>query len=240
MAAVRITAVQMQVSNDIEENLQRIVFHINKHETDFMLFPELCLTGRYPGFGDSSVERACDQIAEACRKRYTTAIVGTGCRDNGLAYNQVRIISDSGELLGTQEQLVPTRDERAWCRPGDELRIFEHGELRFGCLIGNDLWVAPGHGPYPDPRLTHRLCERGARVIFHSAQTGTDPAYTAYFESNIVLRARESRCHIVSANAAPPSGKLNAPTGVVAPDGDWLAACPRHGEQVCHVDVEMD
>jgi predicted amidohydrolase len=240
MPAVRITAVQMQISNQLDENLHRILEHLNKHETEFMVFPEMSLTGRHGGFGEGAVERACEQIAALCRKRYTTAIVGMGHRENGVAYNQARIFSDSGEVLGAQEQLVPPSSERAWCRPGDELRLFEHGELRFGCLIGNDLWVAPGHGPYPDPRLSYRLRERGARLIFHSAQTGNDPAYTAYFESNLRLRAREGGCHIVTANAAVPSGRLNSPTGVVAPDGQWIAVCPLEGEHACHADLDLD
>ncbi len=240
MTAIRITAVQMQVANNLEDNLGRILELLTKHETDYMVFPEMCLTGWHGGFGQKAAESAWDQIAEVCRARYTTAIVGTGSRDNGTAYNQVRIFSASGELLGTQEKLVPTQDERAWCHPGDELRIFEHGELRFGCLVGNDLWVAPGFGPYPDPRLTYRLSERGARVIFHSAHTGSDRSYASYYESNTSLRAKEAACHIVCANAAVPNGNLNSPTGVVGPDGRWLATCPRQGEHVCHADLDLD
>lgn len=240
MATVRITAVQMQVTTTIDENLRNILQHIEKHETDIIVFPEMSVTGWHGGFGQKAAERAWDQIADLCRKKYTTAVVGTGCQENGAVYNQARVISDAGDLIGTHEKLVPTKDERAWCQPGEELRVFEHGELQFGCLIGNDLWVAPGFGPYPDPRLTLRLSERGARVILHSAQTGTDPNYSAYYESNTMLRAKEAGCHIVCANAAPSTGKLNAQTGVVAPDGSWLTVCPRQGEHVCHVDVDTD
>ncbi len=240
MATVRITAVQMQVSMNIEENLRNLLRHIEKHETDYIVFPEMCLTGWHGGFSQKSAERAWEEIAEACRKRYTTAIFGTGCQENGAIYNQARVISDAGELIGTQDKLVPTKDERAWCHPGEELQVFEHGEFRFGCLVGNDLWVAPGLGAYPDPRLSFRLSERGAQVIFHCAHTGADPSYSAYYESNIVLRAKESGCFIVSANAATGTGKVNAQTGIVAPEGVWVSACARQGEQVCHADVEVE
>jgi predicted amidohydrolase len=56
----------------------------------------------------------------------------------------------------------------------------------------------------------------------------------------MALRARESGCHIVCANAAPESGKLNAPTGIVGPDGRWIASCPRDGERVCHTDLDPE
>jgi predicted amidohydrolase len=230
----------MPVSKNLDTNLQTILTALEQHETDYMVFPEMALTGWHAGFGQRSVENACERIAELCRKRYTTAIVGTGFQENGATLNQVRVYSDAGELIGTQEKLVPTKEERGWCRPGEELRVFDHNGLRFGCLIGNDLWVAPGLGPYPDPRLTYRLAERGARVIFHSARTGVDPAYAAYYESNVTLRAKEAGCLIACANAAADEGKLNAQSGIVGPDGGWLTSCPREGDQVCHADIEPE
>lgn len=230
MATIRVTGVQMAVEKKKSENLPRILDTIGRSDCDFILFPEMSLTGYNNDFSDSRTLEAWQQIATACRQSYVTAIVGTGARTDGHAFIQSRIFSDDGAVLGTQEKLVPTEKDREWCRPGDELRVFEYNGLDFGCLIGNDLWVAPGMGPYPDRRLSYQLGQKGARVIFFSANSGSDPAYAEYHNANLLLRARESGCYIFAVNAASKNGPANAPSGVVSPEGEWLTRCKLEGE----------
>lgn len=239
MAMVRVSGVQMAVKSSKKENLPRILEEIAQSDCDFLLFPEMSLTGHNDQFSDQRNEEAWAQIAAACRTSYCTAIIGTGARFDGHAHIQSRIYDDNGELAGTQEKLVPTEQERTWCRPGQELRTFESRGVAFGCLIGNDLWVRPGLGPYPDPRLSLQLGQKGAQIIFHAVNTGADPRYAAYHEANLLLRAREAGCYIVVANAAAP-GPVNAPSGVVGPDGVWLVRAPLDGEQRFTCDLELD
>ena len=238
MTSVRITGVQMHVSDNLSENLERIIRLIETSETDFIVFPEMSLTGYHGQFGQKAAERAWEDIASACRRKYTTAIIGTGCVEDGATYIQSRIISDEGDLIGTHEKLVPTSNDRVWCKPGEELRLFEYQGLSFGCLIGNDLWVAPGCGPYADRRLSFQMGERGARAIFHSIHSGTDTAYRSYYQSNLSLRARESGCFIFTANAASNGGQLNVPSGVVSPEGQWAEKCALQGEHTYSFDLE--
>ncbi len=240
MATLRVTGVQMTVSNNKKENLPRILEHIKHCGGDFIVFPEMSLTGYHNDFSETGVREAWRQIAAACRQYYVTAIIGTGAREDGKAYIQSRIYADTGDLLGTHEKLVPTSGDREWCRPGDELRTFEHKGLNFGCLICNDLWVTPGCGPYPDMRLSYQLAQKGAQVIFHSINSGTSPVHFHYHDSNLRLRAIESRCHIVTANAAVPGKAINAPSGVMSPKGEWLVQCPLDGEHTYSLDIEVD
>lgn len=240
MAILRICGVQMQVSPKLADNLEKIIEHINTCSADFILFPEMSLTGYHGDFGDGATRRAWRQVAEACRQHYVTALLGTGCRENGYTYIQTRIYTGDGELLGTHEKIVPTSGDRKFCRPGEELRLFSHRGLPFGCLICNDLWVTPGCGPYPDPRLSYQLGERGARAIFHSINSGSSAVHIPYHESNLALRAMESKVHIFTANAADPSGPVNAPTGVMSPEGKWLVQCPRQGEHSYVFDYEVE
>ena len=205
-----------------------------------MLFPEMSLTGYNDGFSDARTQEAWRQIATACRQSYTTAIIGTGARDNGHSYIQSRIYKDDGELLGTHEKLVPTELDREWCRPGEALQVFEHFGITFGCLICNDLWVTPGCGPYPDPRLSYQLGQKGAQVIFHSVNSGSSQIHLPYHDSNLRLRAMESKCYIVTANAAPADGPANAPSGVVSPEGEWLVQSPLDGEHTFSYDLDID
>lgn len=230
MATVRVTGVQMVVEPTKKENLPRILETIQRSDCDFLLFPEMSLTGYNNDFSDQRTLEAWQQIATACRQSYVTAIIGTGARTDGKSYIQSRIYSDDGELLGTQEKLIPTEQDRQWCWPGDELRVFQYNDLDFGCLICNDLWVTPGAGPYPDHRLSYQLGQKGARAIFHSVNSGCDQFYFDYHDANLRLRARECGCHIFTVNAASTNGPINAPSGVVSPKGEWITKCALQGE----------
>jgi len=230
----------MQVSPKLNDNLAKILEHIRNCGADFIVFPEMSLTGYHGEFGDKSVRQAWRQIAAACRHSCVTALIGTGCRENGSTYIQTRIYTDEGDLLGTHEKIVPTQSDRRFCQPGAELRIHTYKGLDFGCLICNDMWVTPGSGPYPDPRLAYQLGQKGARTIFHSINSGSNPVYTPYHESNLALRAMESRVHVFTANAADPRGPVNAASGVISPEGRWLVQCPREGEHTYVYDYTVE
>ncbi len=240
MAAIRVTGVQMHVSPRLEENLPVILRHITRCDADFILFPEMSLTGYHGAFSDAATHDAWRRIAAACRQSYVTALIGTGAREDGHVQIQTRIYTDEGDLLGTHEKIVPTIGDREFCRPGEELRTFRRCGIVFGCLICNDLWVTPGCGPYPDPRLSYQLGRRGAQIIFHSVNSGATAIHRPYHESNLALRAMESKTFICTANAATPAGPVNCATGVVAPDGRWLVQCERDGERTYTVDLELD
>lgn len=240
MNSVRVMGVQMRVSNRLSDNVTHITDAILASDADYIVFPEMALTGQTGDFSQKAVERAFDQIAAACRQAYVTAIVSTGFREEDTAHIQSRIISHNGNVLGTHEKLVPTQAEHGWCRPGEELRVFDHHGLTFGCLSGNDLWVRPGLGPYPDPRLTLKLADKGALVVFHSIYSGADPRFTAYHEANLALRAVEGNLYICTANAVASGGPVNCATGVMSPEGEWLVQCPRQGEQTFIYDLELD
>ncbi|MCK5863040.1 MAG: carbon-nitrogen hydrolase family protein [Candidatus Hydrogenedentes bacterium] len=240
MATIRVCGVQMHVASSKKDNLPRILDYIRQGDCDFMVFPEMSLTGYHGKFDEDRTREAWKQIAAACRQSYVTAIIGTGAHIEGHAYIQSRIYSDEGHLLGTHEKIVPTESDRSWCRPGEGLRIFEHNDTLFGCLICNDLWVTPGCGPYPDPRLTYLLSKKGAQLIFHSIHSGNSQIHTAYHESNLALRAREGNLYIITANAAVESGAVNAASGVMSPEGEWLVQCPREGEHKFTYDIDMD
>jgi predicted amidohydrolase len=225
----------------LADNLEKILGHIEKSDCDFILFPEMALTGYHGDFSDKAARSAWEKIATACRQAYVTAIVGTGAREGDATYIQSRIFGDDGSLVGSHEKLVPTQSDREFCQPGEELRTFQHHGLTFGCLICNDLWVAPGWGPYPDPRLSYQLGKRNAQVIFHSINSGSHSLYIPFHDSNLRLRAIESKIYIATANAAVPEGTtVNAPTGVVSPEGEWVVQCPAMGEQQYVYDIELE
>ncbi len=240
MATIRITCVQMGISPSKKENLPHILDYIRQGDCDFMLFPEMSLTGNHGDFDEERTRKAWKQIAAACRQSYVTAIIGTGAVIDGHRCIQSRVYSGEGQLIGTHEKIVATENDRKWCRPGEELRLFEYKGITFGCLIGNDLWVAPGYGPYPDPRLSCQMAKKGAQIIFHSNNSGHNPLYTEFHESNLALRALEGGFYIATANAACDGAPVNAASGTMSPGGKWLSHCPRIGEHKCSLDIEIE
>jgi len=241
MATLRVTGVQMEVKPAKKDNAQRILNLIEHADCDMIVFPSMALTGYNNAFSDSRTQAAWDQIAAECRKTYTSAIVGTGARSDGHSHIQARIFGDDGEVVGFHDMLMPTEADRTWVRPGEELTTFTHGEITYGCLIGNDLWVAPGFGPYADRRLSYQLAHNhGAQVIFHLNNSGIDPTYRDYYDANLRLRAREARCPIITVNAADPNGNLNVPSGVISADGEWIKKVEPRGEHTFTIDLDLD
>ena len=237
--SLRVAGVQMFVSSELEENLNKIINHIRTVDAEIILFPELSLHNALAAFTQQEREEAWAEIAKTCGEAQKMAFIGTWAQQGGETTIQTRIYSKEGTLFGTYDKMVPTRDDRKECVPGKSLHLFEHKGVPFGTLICNDLWVTPGFGSTPDPRLTYQLGEKGAKVIFHAICSGSDQTYTAYHESNLLLRALESKVYICTANIADPRGPVNAASGVVGPDGTWLIQAPREGEQVYTFDLRI-
>ena len=135
---------------------------------------------------------------------------------------------------------MPTLGDREFCRPGEELRTFRHLDVTFGCLICNDLWVTPGCGPYPDPRLAYHLGKKGAQGGVSRDKLGFERGSHAVPRSNLALRAMESQFHIVTANAAGSEGSGERGDGRHVTEGEWLTQCPRTGEHTYSIDIEVD
>jgi len=242
MALVKVAGIQCSVHRDLKENLPAILEQISwagSQHARFVLFPEMALTGYHGDFAQSEIKDAQVLIAEAAREHSVCVLVGTGAKEGPSTYIQVRIVDREGSWVGQHSKMVPTSGDREWCRPGEELRLFQAEGLAFGVLICNDLWVTPGCGPYPDPRLCYQLGERGAQAVFHAINSGSSPEHIPYHEANLALRARESKLHIITANAAVDKGGVNCATGVMGPDGHWLVRCPRQGEQRFVADIDV-
>jgi len=96
MTMIRITGVQMLVSPSKSDNLPKILQYIQESDCDFIVFPEMSLTGYNSDFSDARTQEAWRQIATACRQHYVTAIIGTGARADGVAHIQSRIYTGKG------------------------------------------------------------------------------------------------------------------------------------------------
>jgi len=237
----RIAVAQLRVDGDDQRlnacGILEAIDLAGAEGADFLVTPEMALTGYHGRFEKRLRDELMGQIRAACRRAGVTAIIGAGDKRDGRIHNEQVAIA-RGKILGRHVKMVLAGGDRKWLTAGKVLRVFRHRGLIFGCLICNDLWVTPGSGARCDPRLTLRLARRGARVIFHSINSGAERRYVPFHESNLALRAAEGKLFIATANACA-AGPVNASTGIMGPDGEWVIRCNRRGRRFAVADVPV-
>lgn len=219
----RVTLAQVVVTRNVADNLAnaRTVFlQARDDDADWVLFPEGFLSGYDPGFDQAEVAAAFGEICQLCKEANVIGLVGTGWKEKGETYNQIRIVSPTGHLIGQYAKTCLCYNEQDWTAGGGPV-VLNAGGVTFGTLICNDLWVTPGFSDGPNPHLSLKIARAGARVIFHSVNSGSNQNYRAYHESNHLMRAAEAGCPIVTVNAyAPP--EINARSGVIGTGFKYL------------------
>ncbi len=254
---LRVALAQVAVTEDVAANVERLGRAIEfaaAARADVLLTPEGSLSGYTPFFDRRAVAEALQDVTARAREAGVGLALGT-CyvEDDGLAYNQLRFYAPDGAYLGFHSKTLtcgtltdpPTGEiEHYAVRP---LRTFELCGVRVGGLICNDLWANPACTPQPDPHLTQRLAQMGARVIFHAVNGGRDGGDWSrrvawpYHESNLRMRARAGGVWVVTVdNCWPLELPCSAPSGVISPLGDWATQAAPQGEALAAYTIALD
>jgi predicted amidohydrolase len=230
----RATLAQVVVHKNVEQNLasaRRAMEQAAAEKGEFVLFPEMFLTGYARDIPQNEAAAGMAEIAEMCRKFAVTALVGTAWKEEDKTFNQVRILDATGALAGVYAKQCLTYGDAKTVSPGTTELVFSVASLTIGVLICNDLWVTPGYSDGPNPHLTLKQARARAQVIFHHIFSGSDQRHRSYHESNHFVRAAEAKCPIVAVNAFTPP-EVNATSGVVGTDFRHLVALPRDREAI--------
>ena len=247
---LRVATAQLPVTRDISANaaaIHRALDTAIQEKADILLTPEGSLSGYTPEFDQAEVDRQLAKILDRTRSAGIALALGT-CfvePDDNQVYNEIRFYDAKANLLGFHTKTLlcsslsdpPTGEiEHYGTRP---LRTFELNGIRIGGLICNDMWGNPQCTSMPDPHLSQRLSEKGAQVLFvaiNGGRNGGDwsrEVYWHYHETNMRMRASAGKLWVVSAdNCYPEDIPCSAPSGVLAPDGNWVAKANDQGEQV--------
>ncbi len=256
MPTLTIAALQMLVTLDVAENERSILAGLERaahDEASFLLTPEGSLSGYHSDFDGEAVAAAVERVAAFAKEVGVGLALGTCYQERDgaaeVCYNQVRVYTPEGEYLGYHAKILrcssldhPGTGEMQQFAEGT-LRTFDWRGLRFGALICNDLWATPGFTTMPNPYLAWRLKQMGAQFILHAINSGRDIRNRPFLESCASMWARAVQLPLVQVNAAPADGEpLNAPSGVIAPDGTRYLSVPDRGEEyfVCQLPVGQE
>src|SRR5215471_6161611 len=229
----RITLAQVLTTRDVGRNLttaREVLDQARREGADWVLFPEGFLSGYYAGFDQKKVASAFAEVQALCRKHRIIGLIATGWKQDGKTYDEIRIVDATGKTADQYAKTCLCYNESEFTAGGYPM-IHVLGGTKFGTLICNDLWVTPGFSDGPDPHLTLKLAKAGAQVIFHAVNSGNNLNLRSYQESNLLIRAWEAKCPIVTVDAfTPPTN--NVTSGVVGTDFKYLAELPRDREVV--------
>jgi nitrilase len=193
---------------------------------------------------------ATDALCAAAREADVHVVVGIHERDSdfstGTIYNSLLFISPEGEILGTHRKLVPTHAERiVWGRgDGSTLHVFETPLGRLGGLICWEHWMpltrfamhAKGEqihvAAWPDADEVHHLASR------HYAFEGR--CYVVCVGSYTTAADLPEDFELADAmGVADDDVVLTGGSGIVGPDGRWLAGPVDGREGIVYAELDM-
>ena len=256
--SLRVTVAQIAVTRDISANAKTIHRAIERaivDHSDVLLTPEGSLSGYTPKFDQSRVETELKKIVAKASAAGLALAIGT-CYvepDDGKCYNQIRFYDSKGVFLGFHNKILrcgsmtkpPVGEINHYA--AQPLRTFELKGITIGGLICNDMWANPQCTPMPDPHLSQKLSEMGAKIIFQAINGGRNGrewsrnVYWPFHESNLRLRAKVGKLWIVTAdNCYPTNIPCSAPSGVLSPNGEWVLQTPKQGEQIVTYTIQLD
>jgi predicted amidohydrolase len=164
-------------------------------------------------------DREVRELAGALRGFAVTVVVGMFER-RGNSLRNVALVLRAGEVTGVYAKARP--NEKG-VEAGDSMPVFQAGGLAFAVNICND-------ANYPD--LARRARQAGASVLCYPLNNVLPPATARRWRErtvgNLVARARETGCWVVSSDVAGTCGDQVSfgCTAVVSPAGEVSARVP--------------
>lgn len=164
--ALQVSCVQLHWARSLERNLEQTVRFIRMAAAEgsrVVLFPEANLTGYdFPSvvkLDPREVKQALDRARRTAAEAGIWAIVGTLKKTPDRLLNLAHVISPDGRVAYEYAKVhLAGRDEKAHCRGGDKLALFEIDGVPCTLVICRD-------GRHPE--LYRLPAMAGAKILFH-------------------------------------------------------------------------
>jgi|GEM_PF-292659 len=246
---LRVAGLQMNVTNNITANKERILSAIREAASGkarFLATPEGSLSGYRSEFDQTELSTALQEVLSLAAELKLGLLLGTCFKDDqGLCYNQIRIYAPEGHFIGAHSKILvcspidkPGTGEMLQYQQG-VLQTFVWNNIRFGALVCNDLWATPGYTTLTNPYLPLKLKEMGAQVIFHSINSGTSQRYRNFHESSAELWALNLKIPIMEVSAAHGNEKINAQSGLIDQNGMRSVVVSDTGDHLFFCEIEL-
>jgi predicted amidohydrolase len=235
---LRVAAVQMRSSRDLDANVRRTVELLRRCAADGVqvaVFPECSLTGYFndliPKLPARQLAAAEEQVCRACQELRIAAVIGTPVRDGDQLFNSAVVIDPGGKV---RERYHKVQLAEAWPTPGDHLSVFRLQGVPCCAIICHD-------ERYPE--LVRLPVLAGARVVFylsHESALAQEHKLQPY-RAQIQARAAENTVYVVHANA-PANADATGSHGqsrLIDPDGNLLREASLFREEVVAATLDL-
>lgn len=256
---MKITASQFPVTENIQDNLNNIIKVLESNpDSDWLLTPEGSLSGYcFNAIHEGTTSQkqdyftALDELEIYLRDNKRSVVLGTGhIEQDGFPYNQLRYYYQ-GQLVTAYNKQLLTRTvsglgEYYYYLAGHENVIVEIApDFPVAGLLCNDAWAFPGASPDGDPYLWKELSD--CKVVFVASNCAIDSHSEVVYdwhESHLRMWAMANQQYVISSTATTDMmggtiERVQAPAGIIGPDGNWLAKCTQTTPIEC-VSVELD
>jgi predicted amidohydrolase len=238
---MRIGAMQMRLSTNLETNLKKIEKSMAKaaeQGVEILNFPETCLTGylfeSFLNVKNEDINNSIDHLSAQSQEKGVSIIVGTPYWENKQWFNSVAVLlADGRRYIYHKINLVSY--EQDYFVPGSETVTFTINQMTFGTIICRDQNF---------PELSRRIKDAGAQAMFIScAHFYAPPEARLKIEKNRALpivRAYENEIFVCKANAIGTfRGTINlGHSMIVAPNGVVVSEAGETQEELLHFDID--
>lgn len=199
---------------------------------------------------------ATEALCRAARRHRIHVVIGMTEREakfsRGTLYNSLLFVSDAGEILGVHRKLVPTHSERVIWGAGDgsTLHVFETDLGRLGGLICWEHWMplarfsmhAKGEqvhvAAWPDLPDIHHVASR-AYAFEGRCYVLCAGMYLPLEAVPQDLEVREAFERVAAENP-DPTLVLWGGSGIMGPDGEWVAGPVAGREEIVYGEIDLE
>jgi predicted amidohydrolase len=238
-----------RIASALEEGLdklKRFLSEASAQGAEIVCFPEAYLPGlrgvdiEVLPFGQAEQERVLRAVAQWAKAYAVAAILGMERLTEAGRLNVAVVFDARGQIQGyqTKNQVAPSEDP--FYVPGNTRQLFEVNGTKFGVAICHEGWR------YPE--TVRWAAVRGAKIVFHPHQTGSDQvgvrltqwgaASAPYYEKAMMMRSIENTIYFASVNYALRFQE--SATSLIDPSGQCQAYLPYGEEGVLVQDISVE
>jgi len=220
------------------DRVKRLLADASAQGAEIACFPEAYLPGLrgqdfdVPSFDQSQQERVVKAVADWARSFAIATILGMERVTEAGRQITAVVIDAQGRIQGYQAKAQIDPSEDRFYVPGHGRQLFEINGTKFGVAICHEGWR------YPE--TVRWAAVRGAKIVFHPHQTGSDrqgvrltewgSPSAPYYEKAMMMRSIENTIYFASVNYAMRFQE--SATCVIGPTGQCQAYLPYGQEGV--------